>query len=60
MRSGLDPELIFPIHDEPSARLALLKAECLLSAQVIDARDAAKVFERAAAFSYALEMQKAA
>jgi hypothetical protein len=60
MRTGLDPSLIFPIYDEPSAHLALLKAECLLSAHIIDARDAAKVFERAAVLLYAAEARKAA
>jgi hypothetical protein len=53
MRTGLDPHLIFPIYDEASARLALLKAECLLGAHIVDARDAAKVFQRAATFLYA-------
>ena len=60
MRSGLDPYLIFPIYDEPSARLALLKAEYLLAAHVIEATDAAKVFQRTAVFLYSAESQKAA
>jgi hypothetical protein len=60
MRTGLDPYLIFPIYDEPSARLALLKAECLLGANVVDARDAAKVYQRAAVFLYARETKEAA
>ena len=60
MRTSLDPYLIFPIHDEPSARLALLKAECLLSARVIDAPNATKVFQRAAVFLYEAEIRKAA
>ncbi len=60
MRACLDPHLIFPIHDEPSARLALVKAECLLGARVIDGNDAAKVFQRAAAFLYCAETRKAA
>jgi hypothetical protein len=60
MRSGLDASLIFPIYDEASARLALFKAECLLGANVVDARDAAKVYHRAAAYLYAAESPKAA
>jgi hypothetical protein len=60
MRTGLDPNLIFPIYDEASACLALLKAECLLGANVVDIRDAAKVYQRAAAFLYAAEIRKAA
>jgi hypothetical protein len=49
MRSGLDLEVIFPIKDEPSARLMRLKAECLLAARVIDGSAAAAVFRRVAA-----------
>jgi len=60
MRLGLDPDLIFPMRDEPSARLALVKAECLLAANVIDAKDAAKIFQRAAAVLYEAECRKAA
>jgi hypothetical protein len=60
MRTGLDPHLTFPIYDEPSARLAVIKAECLLGARAVDARDVAKVYQRAAQFLYAADRKEAA
>ena len=41
-------ELIFPIKDEPSARLMSLKAECLHTAGVISEREEQAVLGRAA------------
>jgi hypothetical protein len=41
-------ELIFPIRDEPSARLMSLKAECLHTAGVISEREEQAVLGRAA------------
>jgi hypothetical protein len=41
-------ELIFPIRDEPSARLMCLKAECLHMAGVISEREEKAVLARAA------------
>jgi hypothetical protein len=48
MYRPLTMELIFPIRDEPSARLMSLKAECLHMAGVISEREEQAVFERAA------------
>ena len=41
-------EVIFPIRDEPSARLMTLKAECLYLAGVISEHEEQAVLERAA------------
>ena len=41
-------ELIFPIRDEPSARLMSLKAKCLHMAGVISEREEKAVLARAA------------
>ena len=41
-------ELIFPISDEPSARLISLKAECLHTAGVISEHEEQAVLGRAA------------
>lgn len=49
MRSNLDLDLIFPIADEPSARLMVVKAQCLYAAGVIDEEERQAVFAQAAA-----------
>lgn len=46
------PELMFPINDEPSARLMLLKALYLLQAGSIDTVAAAAVFRKASEIVY--------
>ena len=48
MHRPLTMELIFPIKDEPSARLMSLKAECLHTAGVISEREEQAVLGRAA------------
>jgi hypothetical protein len=48
MQRRLTMELIFPIRDEPSARLMSLKAKCLHQAGVISAREERAVLGRAA------------
>jgi hypothetical protein len=55
-----DLELIFPIYDEPSAHLMLLKAICLLQAGEISATEAAAVFRRASEVVYRPETRLAA
>jgi hypothetical protein len=45
-------ELMFPINDEPSARLMLLKALYLLQAGSIDTAEAAAVFRKASEVIY--------
>jgi hypothetical protein len=47
MHRPLTIELIFPIRDEPSARLMSLKAECLHMAGVISEREEQAVLARA-------------
>mgnify|MGYP003446703643 CR=1 FL=1 len=47
MRAGLQFDLVFPIRDEPSARLMLHKAECLLAAGVITEAERTVALERA-------------
>jgi hypothetical protein len=49
MRSGLNFDTVFPIKDPASARLMLLKARCLLAAEVISEPDALEVVRRASA-----------
>jgi hypothetical protein len=48
MHRPLTMELIFPIGDEPSARLMSLNAECLHTAGVISKREEQAVLGRAA------------
>jgi len=48
MHRHLTMELIFPIRDEPSARLMSLKAKCLHMAGVISEREEQAVLGRAA------------
>ena len=48
MRSGLTINLLFPIKDEPSAKLMSLKAERLCAAGVIDVVEKRIILERAA------------
>lgn len=48
MRRELDLDLIFPVKDEPSARLMRLKAECLCNAGVITEREKQAVDTKAA------------
>jgi hypothetical protein len=60
MRADLDMELIFPIIDEASANLMLVKATCLLQAGVISAADASAVFRRASEILYLCSSRKAA
>jgi len=47
MRRRLDLDILFPIKDSASARLMLLKARCLLGAQVITEPEAMEVVRRA-------------
>jgi hypothetical protein len=47
MRRPLTMEVIFPIKDEPSARLMTLKAECLHMAGVISEHEEQAVLGRA-------------
>jgi hypothetical protein len=49
MRAGLTFNLLFPIKDEPSAKLMSLKAERLCAAGVIDVVEKRIILERAAA-----------
>ena len=49
MRTRLPFEQIFPIRDPASARLSRCKADCMLSAGVIDRDDWVKVYARSAA-----------
>ena len=62
MRFGLclDLELIVPINDEASARLMILKAECLLQAGVIDVPEVCTIFRRASEVLYSGETRQAA
>jgi hypothetical protein len=53
-------ELNFPINDEPSARLMLLKALNLLQTGEIDVTEAATVFRRASEVAYRPETRQAA
>ena len=48
MHRPLTMEVIFPIRDEPSARLMSLKAECLYMAGVISEHEEQAVLGRAA------------
>ena len=48
MRRPLTMQVIFPIRDEPSARLMTLKAECLYMAGVISEHEEQAVLGRAA------------
>ena len=48
MRRPLTMQVIFPIRDEPSARLMILKAECLHMAGVISEHEEQAVLGRAA------------
>jgi hypothetical protein len=48
MRAGLTINLLFPIKDEPSAKLMSLKAELLCAAGVIDVVQKRIILERAA------------
>ena len=48
MHRPLTMELIFPIRDEPSARLMTLKAKCLHMAGVISEHEKQAVLGRAA------------
>ena len=48
MHRPLTMELIFPIRDEPSARLMRVKAQCLYRAGVISEREEQAVLGRAA------------
>ena len=48
MHLSINMELIFPIRDEPSARLMTLKAECLHVAGVISEHEEQAVLGRAA------------
>ena len=48
MRAGLTINLLFPIKDEPSAKLMSLKAERLCAAGVIDVVEKRIILERAA------------
>ena len=56
----LDLDLIFPINDDVSARLMVVKAECLLQAGVIDVAEACAVFRRAAEVQYHAETRHTA
>jgi hypothetical protein len=47
MRRGLNFETLFPIKDAASARLMLVKARCLLAAEVIREPEALEVVRRA-------------
>ena len=53
MRAGLTINLLFPIKDEPSAKLMSLKAELLCAAGVIDVVEKRIILERAATSSSA-------
>ena len=48
MHLSINMEQIFPIRDEPSARLMSLKAECLLMAGVISEHEEQAVLGKAA------------
>ena len=48
VRAGLTINLLFPIKDEPSAKLMSLKAERLCAAGVIDVVEKRIILERAA------------
>jgi hypothetical protein len=50
VRAGLTINLLFPIKDEPSAKLMSLKAERLCAAGVIDVVEKRIILERAAIF----------
>ena len=47
MRRGLNFDTLFPISDPASARLMLVKARCLLAAEVISETEALEVARRA-------------
>ena len=47
MRRGLDFDTLFPITDPASARLMLVKARCLLAAEVISETETLEVARRA-------------
>ena len=53
MPRTLNLELIFPMRDEPSARLMSLKARCLQRAGMISKRDKQAVLGRAKAVTAA-------
>jgi hypothetical protein len=50
MQRGRDSELIFPIKDAASAALMLIKADCLLTAGVINEAEKQYVHSRARTF----------
>ena len=50
MQRGRDSELIFPIRDAASAALMLIKADCLLTAGIINEAEKQYVHSRARAF----------
>jgi hypothetical protein len=52
-------EVMFPITDEPSAHLMLVKALCLLQSGSIDITEAAAVFRRASEIVYRPETRHA-
>ena len=50
MQPGLEFDRIFPIHDQPSAKLMLVKADCLRTAGVIGDLERAAVIIQAGRF----------
>ena len=60
MRSRLDLAQIFPMDDEASARLMMVKAACLHSAGVITEAEKLVVLERATAVILGCQAQRAA
>jgi hypothetical protein len=52
-------EVMFPISDEPSAYLMLVKALCLLQCGSIDITEAAAVFRKASETVYRPELPEA-
>ena len=50
MRRACDSELIFPIKDAASAALMLIKADCLLTAGIINEAEKQYVHSRARTF----------
>jgi hypothetical protein len=55
MRRGLNFDTLFPMKDPASARLMLVKARCLLAAEVISESEALEVARRANAIRSACE-----
>ena len=60
MGKHLELDVLFPIKDTASARLMLLKANCLLEAKVIGPAENALIFRRANAMLQACEFEQAA